>query len=162
MCGVKSKKSFKQLFLFCVLLFVFSCLSLNASTQEVILSNLSHSEQLLTTLNLQLRTLEEELNSKNTSLTNLQATNLELNNQFQTLQILSQSQTATLSNLSETNLMLMGQLEQSEQQYTDLNQQYQQLSQQLSKTSSNGIWWFIGGILVGGVVCGFTAWLATR
>ena len=158
-CGKRLKILSIRFYLLLFLFWLSSSLSINAMTQDDILNNLSISEQLLTTLNQQLTVLETDLNNRNQSLLNLEMANQDLNQQLTTLQVQFNNQTDTLSNLSQMNQMLMGQLEQSVAQFTDLNQQYQQLSRELSKQGSNDIWWFIGGVLIGGVVTGLSAWL---
>ena len=161
MCGIKLKRLSTK---FSLLLFLFlssSLLSINAMDQQDILNNLQVSEQLLGTLNSQLSQLETELDNKNRSLLSLQSANQELNLQLTNLQEQYKSQTDTLNSLSLTNQQLTDQLVLLEGQSTDLNQQYLQLSKELSKQGSNDIWYFLGGLVIGGLAVGLTCWLLT-
>ena len=150
-CGIRLKTFFKRVLWFFLLFWALSSLSISAMAQEDIVNNLTVSQNLLGTLNLQLTDLETQLDNKNQSLLNLETTNQKLNEQLQ-------NQTTTLSNLSEMNNKLMGQWEQSVQQLSESQTQLISLSEELRKAESSNIWWVIGGLAVGMVVGGVATW----
>ena len=143
-CGI----SLKRYFLILLLLFL-SLTSLNAMTQEDIMSNLTISSQLLVRLNNQLTMLEQDLDSKNQSLLTFQMDNQNLNRQLTELESQLIQQTEALNNLSETNKTLMDQWGQLEEQSSNLQTQLTSLSKELKKAESSKVW----GITLG-VICG--------